>query len=270
MPGGVPGVRRERADQVRPRLRPATLAVQGVRAAVHPDHAARQAGGDEAGGGRALLRRPVAERDRPAARRLGPKRDALGQGPCPRALPQARADRPGGRGRDRRGLALRPKKASKVWIWKALERGTGRLIDWHCGDRDQVTLERLLGRLEPWGVRLFCTDDWAPYDAALPAGRHYTGKDQTQRIESNNARQRHWFARFRRRTCVVSRSLEMVEATMALFAFYHCNGGELTPALVGLNSQRMEPRGGPSGPGDCHRLRAKDRRQGGACLRDYR
>jgi hypothetical protein len=24
----------------------------------------------------------------------------------------------------------------------------------------------------------------------------------------------------------------MVEATMALFAFYHCNGGELTPALV--------------------------------------
>jgi hypothetical protein len=46
-------------------------------------------------------------------------------------------------------------------------------------------------------------------------------------------RQRHWFARFRRRTCVVSRSAAMVEATMALFAYYHCNGGELTPALVG-------------------------------------
>jgi WD40 repeat protein len=27
----------------------------------------------------------------------------------------------------------------------------------------------------------------------------------------------------------------MVEATMALFAFYHCNGGSLTPALVGGN-----------------------------------
>jgi insertion element IS1 protein InsB len=148
-------------------------------------------------------------------------------------LPQAGADRAGGRGRDRRGLALRPKKASKLWIWKALERGTGRLIDWECGGRDQATLERLLGRLEPWGVRLFCTDEWPPYNAALPAGRHYVGKDQTQLIESNNARQRHWFARFRRRTCVVSRSVAMVEATMALFAFYHCNGGELTPALVG-------------------------------------
>ena len=28
----------------------------------------------------------------------------------------------------------------------------------------------MLDRLEPWGVRLFCTDDWAPYDAALPTG----------------------------------------------------------------------------------------------------
>ena len=28
-------------------------------------------------------------------------------------------------------------------------------------------------------------------------------------------------------------SVEMVEATMALFAFYHCNGGEFTSALVG-------------------------------------
>jgi insertion element IS1 protein InsB len=148
-------------------------------------------------------------------------------------LPQAGADRPGGRGRDRRGLALRPKKANKLWIWKALERGTGRLIDWPCGARDRVTLERLLGRLERWGVRLFCTDDYAPYDEALPVGRHYIGKDQTQHSESNNARQRHWFARFRRRTCVVSHSVAMVEATMALFAFYHCNGGELTPALVG-------------------------------------
>jgi hypothetical protein len=32
---------------------------------------------------------------------------------------------------------------------------------------------------------------------------------------------------------VVSRSIAMVDATMALFAFYHCNGGELSPALIG-------------------------------------
>jgi insertion element IS1 protein InsB len=112
-------------------------------------------------------------------------------------------------------------------------RSSGRLIDWECGARDRATLDRLLARLEPWGVRLFCTDDHAPYDAALPAGRHCIGKDQMQASESNNARQRHWFARFRRRTCVVSRSVEMVEATMALFARYHGNGGSFMPALDG-------------------------------------
>jgi len=64
------------------------------------------------------------------------------------------------------------------------------LIDWACGDRDRATLDRLPARLERWGVRLFRTDDWAPYDAALPAGRHYIGKDQTQRSEGNNARRR--------------------------------------------------------------------------------
>ncbi len=129
-------------------------------------------------------------------------------------------------------MALRRKRTRKVWIWKALERATGRLIDWECGDRDEATLARLLARLERWGARLFCTDDWAPYGAALPAGRHYIGKDQMQRSESSNARQRHWFARFRRRTCVVSKSVEMVDATVTLFAFYHCNGGNITPALL--------------------------------------
>jgi insertion element IS1 protein InsB len=128
-------------------------------------------------------------------------------------------------------VALREKKSRKLWIWKAYERGTDRLIDWECGERDRATLDRLLERLERWGVRLFCTDDYAPYDAALPVGRHYIGKDQTQRSESNNARQRHWFARFRRRTCVVSRSVAMVEATMALFARCHCNDARLTPTL---------------------------------------
>src|SRR3954454_11482993 len=88
--------------------------------------------------------------------------------------------RPGGRSWSRSTRSgTSSKKAGKLWIWKALGRGTGRLIDWECGGRDQATLERLLGRLEPWGVRLFRTDDWPPYDAALPAGRHYVGKDQT-------------------------------------------------------------------------------------------
>jgi insertion element IS1 protein InsB len=35
--------------------------------------------------------------------------------------------------------------------------------------------------------------------------------------------QRHWFARFRRKTCVVSRSEEMVDLTTMLYAGVHVN-----------------------------------------------
>ncbi|WFT83788.1 IS1 family transposase (plasmid) [Methylobacterium sp. CB376] len=154
---------------------------------------------------------PGEERDRRAPQRLGAERHALGQGSRPGIAPSR--SRSAGRSSSR---STRSGSSSKK-------------------DAQTLDLEgpRARDRLEPWDVRLFCTDNYAPYAAALPAGRHHVGKDQTQLVESNNARQRHWFARFRRRTCVVSKSVEMVEATMALFAFYHCNGSELTSALVG-------------------------------------
>jgi len=51
-------------------------------------------------------------------------------------------------------------------------------------------------------------------------------KAQTHGIERNNGQQRHWFARFRRRTCVVSRSIEMIDKTMMLFANFHSKKGK--------------------------------------------
>jgi IS1 family transposase len=47
---------------------------------------------------------------------------------------------------------------------------------------------------------------------------------ETHGIERNNFRQHHWFARFGRKTCVVSRSLQMVDLTMALYAKFWVNG----------------------------------------------
>src|SRR6186713_447183 len=116
------------------------------------------------------------------------------------------------------------KKKNKLWIWLAFDRSGQRLIDWECGNRDAATLNRLLERLKPWSVKLYCTDDYGPYHTLLPVGRHYIGKDETVAIERVNSRLRHWFARFRRRICVVSKALEMVDATIALFAAYHVNG----------------------------------------------
>ena len=52
----------------------------------------------------------------------------------------------------------------------------------------------------------------------LPVGQLHTGKAETHSIEQDNARQRHWLARFRRRSIVVSKAKRMVDVSVALFA----------------------------------------------------
>jgi len=52
----------------------------------------------------------------------------------------------------------------------------------------------------------------------LPVGQLHTGKAETHSIEPDNARQRHWLARFQRRSIVVSKAKRMVDVSVALFA----------------------------------------------------
>ena len=63
----------------------------------------------------------------------------------------------------------------------------------------------------------------AVYEVLLPVGRLYAGKDETHGIERDHARQRHWLARFRRRSIVVSKAKRMVDASIALFARFAGN-----------------------------------------------
>jgi insertion element IS1 protein InsB len=111
------------------------------------------------------------------------------------------------------------KKSQPLWIWKAWDRASGQLVDWECGSRDKATCERLIERLTRWRTRLSCTDDYAVYDV-LPVGQRYSGKNETHGIERDNARQRHWLARFRRRSIVVSKTKRMVDVSLALFSSF--------------------------------------------------
>ena len=115
-------------------------------------------------------------------------------------------------------------KKKPVWIWKAYCRETGELIDWECGGRDKKTFLRLWNRLLKWNVEMFCSDEYAVYTETIPEEQLFQSKSQTIYIEQNNGRQRHWFARFRRKSIVVSKTLEMIDLTMALFAKFHVNG----------------------------------------------
>jgi Transposase and inactivated derivatives, IS1 family len=79
-------------------------------------------------------------------------------------------------------------------------------------------------RLCRWSVCFYCTDEWAAYANVIAEADLVQGKQGTVSIERNNARQRHWFVRFKRKTSVVSKSLRMIDLTIALFARFHVNG----------------------------------------------
>ncbi|MBF0283026.1 MAG: IS1 family transposase [Magnetococcales bacterium] len=116
------------------------------------------------------------------------------------------------------------KKTNKLWIWKAYCRDTGQLVDWECDGRDRATFRRLRDRVIKWND-VFCADHWDAYHLELPEDVPLVqSKAETFAIENNNGRQRHWFARFRRKTVVVSKTREMVDLTMSLFARFHVNG----------------------------------------------
>ncbi len=82
-----------------------------------------------------------------------------------------------------------------------------------------------MDRLSKWKVDAYCSDHWEVYPKEIPKGYHLRqSKAETVAIERNNGRQRHWFACFRRNSIVVSKSIEMVDLTMALLARFHVNG----------------------------------------------
>jgi insertion element IS1 protein InsB len=71
---------------------------------------------------------------------------------------------------------------------------------------------------------VFFADNWEAYAELIPAKLLVQIKAETHGVECNNFRQRHWCGRFRRKTCMVSRSLRVIDLTIFLFARFHVNG----------------------------------------------
>ena len=119
-------------------------------------------------------------------------------------------------------------------------RDTGELIAWECGDRDKATLKKLIDRLEKWDIKVYYADDWQVYRSVLPSDKLVQTKKETHGIERNNCRMRHWFGRFKHKSIIVSKSVEMVHITVALFGRFHVNGdvfdilkiGQTQPAII--------------------------------------
>ena len=75
-----------------------------------------------------------------------------------------------------------------------------------------------------WQAKRVYADHYACYQDVVGALRLRQGKRSTYQVEQNNALQRHWLGRFRRRSQIVSRSLDMLNVTLALFQRFRVNG----------------------------------------------
>ena len=100
------------------------------------------------------------------------------------------------------------------------------------GDHSSQTLQKLIDRTDPDQENFYFTDHYNSYAEILPANRLRQGKAHTHGIERNNGLQRHWLARFKRRSIVVSKSLSMIDVSMTLFA--HFQDPQNLPKLIAL------------------------------------
>jgi len=99
------------------------------------------------------------------------------------------------------------KKKQRIWILKILDSITGQLLKWEIGDRISKTSKLLWDRIKHWNVLYYCTDKWESYAEVLPFDKLVQTKSLTYQIEQNNSRQRHWLARFKRKSIVISKSI---------------------------------------------------------------
>ena len=108
-------------------------------------------------------------------------------------------------------------KKNKKWIIKAVDRRKRRTVAWVIGGRDAATFKRLFEKVKHLENCTFYTDDWRAFAKVLPKDRHVIGKVHTTTIEQDNSNTRHHLGRMTRRTKVVSKKEEMMDASIKLW-----------------------------------------------------
>jgi insertion element IS1 protein InsB len=85
------------------------------------------------------------------------------------------------------------------------------------GSRDAATFQRLYDKVKHLTDCIFYTDNWDAFAKVLSAERHVIGKKHVVTVERDNNNTRHHLGQMTRRTKVVSKKDEMVDASMKLW-----------------------------------------------------
>ena len=112
----------------------------------------------------------------------------------------------------------RPKNGGKhTFVWIAVDRERGQIIDFEIGDRSKNTYLELARRIESkYNIKHLCTDDYAAYKYYRISENHHTTKSETCLVESFNSLIRNYLARFNRCTKRYSKSIHMIYYSLIL------------------------------------------------------
>ena len=109
------------------------------------------------------------------------------------------------------------KKKEPRWLWHAIDHGTGKVLAYVFGRRQDEVFLQLKTLLLPFGIRRFFTDCWGAYARHLPPESHRPGKRNTQRIERKHLTLRTRIKRLARKTICFSKSILMTDIVIGLF-----------------------------------------------------
>jgi insertion element IS1 protein InsB len=108
-------------------------------------------------------------------------------------------------------------KSNQRWTWYAIDKSSGIILAWHNGGRTDADFRQLLQYLKNIPIDRYYSDDWGAYSRNLPESIHYTGKDQTWKIERKNLNFRIHLKRLSRKTICYSKSEEIHDNVIGLY-----------------------------------------------------
>ena len=115
---------------------------------------------------------------------------------------------------------------NKIWIWFAIDPGTGEIVGAHVGDRSQEGAELLWWTIPPVyrQCAVIYTDLWKSYNGVLPPTRHRAvskKSGKTNHIERFNNTMRQRISRLVRKTLSFSKKLENLAGAIWMFIHHH-------------------------------------------------
>jgi len=99
----------------------------------------------------------------------------------------------------------------------AIDKASGIILAWHNGGRIDADFRQLLKYLQKIPIDLYYSDHWGAYTRNLPENCHYTGKNQTWKIERKKLNFRIHLKRLNRKTICYSKSEEVHDNVIGMY-----------------------------------------------------